>query len=419
MKATRTLTLGAAMIALACECAAAQTRSAGMMRQPDEIRFQNPEGKPLPMSVAQISRELGRPYQPGKNRFGAFLNVQTDIGFDLDTAFPAMAKQAPTTQPFAEGIADMLRSPENVVSILRRGSPSPDFFSQRHYRVFLAAPTVEQLEQLARAFVDTCNAGWPELRPKVLKAELARTEDRSKKLRADLDQKQAESVTTGKVLQDTGQFTKEVRDQLRGKLLLLDVDIAGAKARLEAAQKACQQPPNQHLEDMLATAQIDLAGLLASRGKLAEMLKVSDRLDELGQQIRQIHSALDDGDREAKDLNRSLANAAEPLRISGRVWIGRIELPDKQPSSRPARKADDAKVNTPQGDHPYVKPEAKEAIAETRYGENLAKGIEAYEQKDFRGALGYLKLAQAFKNIPEVQEWIRKTEEALKTASPG
>lgn len=418
MKPTRTLTLGAAMIALACECAAAQTRSPGMMRQSDEIRFQNP---PMlrPMSVAQISRELGRPYQPGKNRFMIFLDVETDVGFDLDTAFPAMAKQAPTTRPFAEGIADMLRSPENVVSILRRGSPSPDFFSQRYYRVFLAAPTVEQIEQLTRAFVDTCNAGWPELRPKVLEAELAKTEDRSKKLRADLDQKQAEFDKTCQVPQDTGQITKEVRDQLRGKLLLLDVDIAGAKARLEAAQKACQQPPNQHLVDMLATAQIDLAGLLASRGKLAEMLKVSDRLDELGQQIRQIRSALNAQNREATDLNRSLSNAAEPLGISGRVWIARIELPDKQPSSQPARKADDAKVNTPQGDYPYVKPEAKEAIAETRYGENLAKGIEAYEQKDFRGALGYLKLAQAFKNIPEVQEWIRKTEEARKTASPG
>lgn len=417
MKATRTLTLGVAMIALACECAAAQTRSPGMMRQSDEIRFQNPPML-LPMSVAQISRELGRPYQPGKNRFMIFLDVQTDVGFDLDTAFPAMAKQAPTTQPFAEGIADMLRSPENVVSILRRGSPSPDFFYQRYYRAFLAAPTVEQLEQLARAFVDTCNAGWPELRPKVLEAELARTEDRSKKLRADLDQKQAEFVKTGQVLQDTGQITKEVRDQLRGKLLLLDVDIAGAKARLEAAQKACQKP-NQHLVDMLATAQIDLAGLLASRGKLAEMLKVSDRLDELGQQIERIRSALNAENREATDLNRSLSNAAEPLGISGRLWIARIELPDKQLSSQPARKADDAKVNTPPGDHPDVKPEAKEAIAETRYGENLAKGIEAYEQKDFRGALGYLKLAQAFKNIPEVQEWIRKTEEALKTASPG
>jgi hypothetical protein len=405
------------MIALACECAAAQTRSPGMMRQSDEIRFQNPPML-LPMSVAQISRELGRPYQPGKNRFMIFLDVQTDVGFDLDTAFPAMAKQAPTTQPFAEGIADMLRSPENVVSILRRGSPSPDFFYQRYYRAFLAAPTVEQLEQLARAFVDTCNAGWPELRPKVLEAELARTEDRSKKLRADLDQKQAEFVKTGQVLQDTGQITKEVRDQLRGKLLLLDVDIAGAKARLEAAQKACQKP-NQHLVDMLATAQIDLAGLLASRGKLAEMLKVSDRLDELGQQIERIRSALNAENREATDLNRSLSNAAEPLGISGRLWIARIELPDKQLSSQPARKADDAKVNTPPGDHPDVKPEAKEAIAETRYGENLAKGIEAYEQKDFRGALGYLKLAQAFKNIPEVQEWIRKTEEALKTASPG
>jgi hypothetical protein len=405
------------MIALACECAAAQTRSPGMSRQSDEIRFQNPPML-LPMSVAQISRELGRPYQPGKNRFMIFLDVQTDVGFDLDTAFPAMAKQAPTTQPFAEGIADMLRSPENVVSILRRGSPSPDFFYQRYYRAFLAAPTVEQLEQLARAFVDTCNAGWPELRPKVLEAELARTEDRSKKLRADLDQKQAESVKTGQVLQDTGQITKEVRDQLRGKLLLLDVDIAGAKARLEAAQKACQKP-NQHLVDMLATAQIDLAGLLASRGKLAEMLKVSDRLDELGQQIERIRSALNAENREATDLNRSLSNAAEPLGISGRLWIARIELPDKQLSSQPARKADDAKVNTPPGDHPDVKPEAKEAIAETRYGENLAKGIEAYEQKDFRGALGYLKLAQAFKNIPEVQEWIRKTEEALKTAGLG
>jgi len=347
MKATRTLTLGAAMIALACECAAAQTRIPGMMRQSDEIRFRNPGGNPpLPMSVAQISRELGRPYQPGKNRFGAFLDVQTDVGFDLDTAFPAMAKQAPTTQPFAEGIADMLRSPENVVSILRGGSSSTDFVSQRYYKVFLAASTVEQIEQLARAFVDTCNAGWPELRPKVLEAELAKTEDRSKKLRADLEQKQAESVKTGQVLQDTGQISKEVRDQLRGKLLLLDVDIAGAKARLEAIHKACQQP-NQHLVDMLATAQIDLAGLLANRGKLAEMLKASDRLYELGQQIERIRSALNDENREATNLNKSLSNAAEPLRISGRAWIARIELPDKQPSSQPARKADDAKVNTP------------------------------------------------------------------------
>jgi tetratricopeptide (TPR) repeat protein len=63
--------------------------------------------------------------------------------------------------------------------------------------------------------------------------------------------------------------------------------------------------------------------------------------------------------------------------------------------------------------------EVKEAIAETRYGENFARGVEAMEQKDYKVALGYFKLAQAFKNTPEVQEAIRKAEQADKAASPG
>jgi tetratricopeptide (TPR) repeat protein len=63
--------------------------------------------------------------------------------------------------------------------------------------------------------------------------------------------------------------------------------------------------------------------------------------------------------------------------------------------------------------------EVKEAIIDTRYGENLDQGIEAYEKKAFRGALGYFGLAQTFKNTPEVQEWIIKATAGLNAAGPG
>jgi len=62
--------------------------------------------------------------------------------------------------------------------------------------------------------------------------------------------------------------------------------------------------------------------------------------------------------------------------------------------------------------------EVKEAIADTRYGENLAKGIEAYEQK-LDESLGYFILAQRFKDTPEVREWIIKAKELIKATKPG
>jgi len=339
MKTTKHWIVGVAMFLLVCESAAAQWPDRGSTTQPAEVKFASgPIDGWIPAD--NLSKLLGRPYQPGKNRYVTFLRVRTDIGFDLDAAFPAMAKQVPTTRPFTEGIADMLRSPENVVSIRRMNSSSPGFFEARLYQVILAAPTVEQLKQLTRAFIETCNAAWPELRPKVLKAELARTEDRSKKLQADRKEKEAQSAENDEVLKSTGQISNEIREQLRGKLLLLEVDVAGAKARLEAIDEhlSRMKDPNdaigrRRLDDIKATTHIDLAGLLASRRQLAMTLNASDRLNRLFGEIERLRGALDHEKDVAKDLNDLLSAPALPLRILGDVGIGSIKLPEKTSTS--------------------------------------------------------------------------------------
>lgn len=63
--------------------------------------------------------------------------------------------------------------------------------------------------------------------------------------------------------------------------------------------------------------------------------------------------------------------------------------------------------------------EVKEAIVNTRYGENLARGIEAWEQQDYDGAAGYFNLAKSFKSTAEVMQWISKVEAAKKAAGAG
>lgn len=60
--------------------------------------------------------------------------------------------------------------------------------------------------------------------------------------------------------------------------------------------------------------------------------------------------------------------------------------------------------------------EIQEAIVNTRYGENFARGMEAWEQKDYDGALGYFNLAKSFKSTKEVIDWITKVEAAKKAA---
>ncbi len=63
--------------------------------------------------------------------------------------------------------------------------------------------------------------------------------------------------------------------------------------------------------------------------------------------------------------------------------------------------------------------EVQEAIVNTRYGENLARGIEAWEQQDYDGAAGYFNLAKSFKGTAEVVKWISKVEAAKKAAGAG
>ena len=62
--------------------------------------------------------------------------------------------------------------------------------------------------------------------------------------------------------------------------------------------------------------------------------------------------------------------------------------------------------------------EANEGIANTQYGENLDLGVERMERQDYKLAIRYFKIALRFKNTPEVQEWIRKAEQADKATAP-
>ncbi len=60
--------------------------------------------------------------------------------------------------------------------------------------------------------------------------------------------------------------------------------------------------------------------------------------------------------------------------------------------------------------------EVKEAIVDTRYGENFVRGAEAWEQNDYDGALGYFNLAKSFKSTKEVLDMIEKVKVARKAA---
>ncbi len=61
-----------------------------------------------------------------------------------------------------------------------------------------------------------------------------------------------------------------------------------------------------------------------------------------------------------------------------------------------------------------VTDEVRQAISETHYRENFARGKEAFEQGDFRIASAYLNLAKSHKDTPEVRSLIAQAREKLR-----
>lgn len=306
MNTTKTWIGSVASFLILCYCAIAQSTSAENTTQPSpesptpsawqhkirligDMKFLVEDN---PVTAASLSTQLGRPYEARQNRFLVTFFVNAERGLDL-SVFLAMAKDLPDSKLTSEGAIEMLRSQDHVLCV------EPVALETR-YRVLLAAPTAEQAGRLVPAFVEAFNTAWPKVRQKQLSAAIAEDQSQIDKLETELQQKKAKFQEDRAVLQGIEPLSDQTNEQLRSKLLMLDVDIAGTKARLEAtdryaeAQRRAEEnretaktakTEREHLEHLMITIQIDLASLSASRRELAKILNASERLPKLKKAI--------------------------------------------------------------------------------------------------------------------------------------
>jgi hypothetical protein len=128
-----------------------------------------------------------------------------------------------------------------------------------------------------------------------------------------------------------------------------DLEIAGIKARIQAANKILDRHPSsevsRNLEQALVNLDVELGGLLARREAAGKPLKQAEdlyaiqmRLTETGQELRKMSDQQRYALRDLKGIDRTLEDPPESMQfvkvIDDRVVI--VTRPAKQAESRPA-----------------------------------------------------------------------------------
>jgi len=118
----------------------------------------------------------------------------------------------------------------------------------------------------------------------------------------------------------------EVLAEVKSRLLLLEAELAGVRARLDTARKLADPPKgtlarSERLEAIMTTAQIDMAGLLAQQEKLSGILKAADRINALRKDIGSLETRIQGLDADVKSLDAVAEAPFKPLRAIGAARI--------------------------------------------------------------------------------------------------
>jgi len=246
------------------------------------------------------------------------------------------------------GVADHvpagLRPPADVLSGLERhakfwggseraesgseGAPSSWLF-----RATLLAPTPERAEALARAMVTLVDYGslYPldeDFRKANAYLDQRLREGRESPERLNRERADIERELAG--LKDVAGFTQESFTSLASQGLMIAVDEAGVKARIEACKKILEKSKKgelprsrvEQVETVKIAAEIELVGLVAKRDALESLVKRVRRQVYLSQRLRPLRYLGTSPERYLSELQskqKALQATLEPKTFFGQV----------------------------------------------------------------------------------------------------
>ncbi len=211
-------------------------------------------------------------------------------------------------------------------------------------RIRICAENVEQGKEMALGVIAVFNFWWQndgreylEIKAKDLEQSLAKLETSFAK--AKQQREKAISLLKGEL-----GFSAQTTAELKAKLLLLDVEIVGTRARIASIRKLAEAnnkenvtpSAQEQIEIIKIKAHIDLAGLLAQQERLSSILEANRRVshnnevNRLGRQIRQSTSHLQ-ALKSALDFD---PNELQPLRVADNIVIHPIDWKGRKSSTR-------------------------------------------------------------------------------------
>lgn len=206
------------------------------------------------------------------------------------------------------------------------------------YGFVILAPTAERAKELARALITVYNHGWayPERRMYLKAAEEQRA--RLPKLRAQLKEAKASLAKAEAEMDRYEKIGQDGMASLRKEKWIVEVRLAGVRARLKAAAKLepdrRRLPPEaanrlkERMEGIRIVAEVELAGLLASKARIDELIKSGAKYEQLrrgdhraavglvnarGKELKRCETAIAEYREQAKRVAFHLVDEAIPV----------------------------------------------------------------------------------------------------------
>jgi chromosome segregation ATPase len=207
----------------------------------------------------------------------------------------------------------------------------------------VAAASVEQAKELARALVTIYNVGYVRFERQELLKALEEAKEKLAKLAPELEKAQDQAKRDQEATNALPDIPEQTINDLKTRRWLLDVDLAGVRARVEAAQKlsaelkgdAAKTARYEQTEVIKTTAQIDLADLLARQERVTVILADAVKRAEAAHRLRTSAGRVDGFKAEmdqVKDYARAMQDPFEspvlkPLEVIGKITIQPITWP--------------------------------------------------------------------------------------------
>jgi len=249
-------------------------------------------------SGAETRPVLNSPYRDGLPRF----SHQTPVLASTRQYFDTLLRLIPEGKRPAVATMDLLRKQADAGLIfIRIGESVPvgglGSRGTAAWNVVIMAPSEDLAKKLARAMLTLLDEGLSRrVQTNALKAR-AKTVGDLKVAKQDLEKNERLEDAISKSLETMTSIDKSALADFRQRRNLLEVDLAGVRARIEAADKLLRTGnPKPSTRDQIMNlkiaAEIELAGLVAQQKAVTHLIELGEqrlaREAELGRQRMQV-----------------------------------------------------------------------------------------------------------------------------------